>query len=673
SQQLSVRKEEVPPEQQERSPSPDQEDPPEPPHIKEEQEDLWSIQEGDQLQGLEEEDIIKFTFTPVPERHVGDYGETPPFSQRHGNQTEGNRDTEGLKAEAGGGSEPDRNFNPGSDLLPHEETSHSFGSKIYYHFEGGSEAQSGFNALQNSEAGGKPFSCRVCGKRYHQKRSLANHMRLHSEGKYFSCSICKKTFPWRRDVVTHMRIHTGEKPFSCSFCGARFAQSSHLTLHLRVHTGEKPFTCSVCNASFSVRKSLVDHMTIHTGEKPHNCSICGKRFAQNGALRRHLAVHTGEKPFNCSVCEKRFTRLEHVKNHKCAGESSADKFWKKYYLNMSKIQDLRGLVNQRLTAAAEEIFELFERTIAEYEEQLRGSKEEQLKLLDSVYNQEVFFHRAAVFPADVQQLLESKEVPSEQQERSSSPDQEDPQDSPHNKAEQEELRISQEGDHLQGLEEAETTMVIFTPVLVKSEDDDEEEPQSSQLSQVQTEEMETGADGKDCGGPGPGRSWNPESEVRTEDSFGLDFVKQVNNERPEREKKPHRCFECGKSYKKKGLLAKHRRTHTGEKPFSCSLCGKKFTQRPYLKRHEKTHTGEKLFCCSQCGKKFTQRTYLKRHQRVHTGEKPFSCSVCGRGFPHMEALRRHAAGHVEKSFVQGEKPSQQTHDRSHQRETDELI
>ena len=37
---------------------------------------------------------------------------------------------------------------------------------------------------------------------------------------------------------------------------------------------------------------------------------------------------------------------------------------------MSKVQTLRVFVKQRLTAAAEEIFELFERTIAEYEEEL---------------------------------------------------------------------------------------------------------------------------------------------------------------------------------------------------------------------------------------------------------------------------------------------------------------
>ncbi len=52
---------------------------------------------------------------------------------------------------------------------------------------------------------------------------------------------------------------------------------------------------------------------------------------------------------------------------------------------MSKIEMLRLLINQRLTAAAEEIFGVFGRTIAEYEEEISRSKLEidrQRRLLD---------------------------------------------------------------------------------------------------------------------------------------------------------------------------------------------------------------------------------------------------------------------------------------------------
>ncbi|KAF1382089.1 hypothetical protein PFLUV_G00160820 [Perca fluviatilis] len=185
---------------------------------------------------------------------------------------------------------------------------------------------------------------------------------------------------------------------------------------------------------------------------------------------------------------------------------------------MSKVRMLRAMVKQRLTAAAEEIFGLFEATIAEYEEELCRSKEEnerQRERMDAVFIPQLRLHRA-VLPADLQQVLVVKDsVPPEQQEWSSSLDQEEPEPPPHIKEEQEQLRSSQEGEQLEGLEEADN-QVLFTPVPVKSEEDDGEEAQSSQLHQRQTEHMETEAGGEDCGGAEPDRNAHPHSEPDTE-------------------------------------------------------------------------------------------------------------------------------------------------------------
>ncbi|CAL9689908.1 unnamed protein product [Knipowitschia caucasica] len=55
-------------------------------------------------------------------------------------------------------------------------------------------------------------------------------------------------------------------------------------------------------------------------------------------------------------------------------------------------QTLRAMAKERLTAATEEIFLLFERTIQEYEQELSRSKEETHRtqaLLDSVLNPRV--------------------------------------------------------------------------------------------------------------------------------------------------------------------------------------------------------------------------------------------------------------------------------------------
>ena len=74
--------------------------------------------------------------------------------------------------------------------------------------------------------------------------------------------------------------------------------------------------------------------------------------------------------------------------------------WRKRFchcVKMSKVQMLRALVKQRLTAAE---FEQFERTIAEYEEEvcrLREENERLQKLLDAVFSPQLQSHRAGLF------------------------------------------------------------------------------------------------------------------------------------------------------------------------------------------------------------------------------------------------------------------------------------
>ncbi|XP_060925099.1 uncharacterized protein LOC132999430 [Limanda limanda] len=110
-QQLMVNKEEVPPEQQQWSPLVDQEDQ-NPPHIKEEQEEPWTNQDGVQLQQVEQADI-KFTWTAVTMKSEEDE-EKPELSQLHQSQTEENR------ADCGE-QEPARNSGPDGHLQLEEK------------------------------------------------------------------------------------------------------------------------------------------------------------------------------------------------------------------------------------------------------------------------------------------------------------------------------------------------------------------------------------------------------------------------------------------------------------------------------------------------------------------------------------------------------------------------
>ncbi|XP_078126164.1 uncharacterized protein LOC144530457 [Sander vitreus] len=458
---------------------------------------------------------------------------------------------------------------------------------------------------------------------------------------------------------------------------------------------------------------------------------------------------------------------------------------------MSKVQMLRASVKQRLTAAAEEIFVLFERTIAEYEEERCRSKEEnerQRELLDAVFTPRLRLQRTDVhqlsaskemkekperwglqglegaditkFPLNLQQDTEDHAGDSSEPETDASgecretgeaqsglnslkKDDVSVSDSRCSTGEKQfscskcrkifgftshlkrHIRTHTVGKPLEDCEgqepasnlephrhpEPETddkTGDSSEPETDDSEDQEERHMkthkgknrfscsvcdqrftwlhqlrnhqrvccQSSQLHQRQTEQMETEADGEDCGGPEPARNSDPHrhpepetddktgdsSEPETDDSedqeesreaqSGLKSLKKddvaVSDTRCTGEKQ-FSCSKCTKRYGSMKSLKRHMRTHSVVKPVRCSVCKRGFLWKSHLQRHMITHTGEKAFSCSVCKKSFGYKVNLQQHVSCHTGEKRFSCSVCKKCFAWSCSLKKHMKTHKGKN------------------------
>ncbi|XP_076733236.1 uncharacterized protein LOC101474970 isoform X1 [Maylandia zebra] len=116
-------------------------------------------------------------------------------------------------------------------------------------------------------------------------------------------------------IVSGLTVQNSKTAHLCSTYGKKFNSKPNLNQHIQIHKGGKPHSCGTCRKRFRFMSDLARHIKTHTGEKQYSCSTCGKRFNLKSSLKSHITIHTGENPYTCSTYGERFRLNTQLKGH----------------------------------------------------------------------------------------------------------------------------------------------------------------------------------------------------------------------------------------------------------------------------------------------------------------------------------------------------------------------
>ncbi|XP_038145971.1 zinc finger protein OZF-like isoform X1 [Cyprinodon tularosa] len=356
---------------------------------------------------------------------------------------------------------------------------------------------------------------------------------------------------------------------------------------------------------------------------------------------------------------------------------------------MSSAQSLRHFITERLTAAAEEIFAEFDKTIVRYEEEL----DRQRKLLEFCWNPQIKLQRIdlpqhrfwrnqedlrdqQVYNQDNSGLHQEEPEPFQTMEslEDLEPEQmQEKQELCHIKEEQEQQHPLQIKDlpqpHLRNNRENLNEQQIYNH---------REEPEPCQtmesLEDLEPEQMQEKRDEQELYPIKNEQEQQHPLQIKGEQEelcIGLEEeqleMKQMMNtfmEIPTYEERFHRepdpdvdhllvqtsSDSDNQSQEEIDHYDTKSRTETLNNNRHQKIRGQSDdVQSPSLKRQQ--NTNKIMLSCKICGKSAVYGT-LTDHMKTHTGEKPFSCLTCGRKFSEKRSMLRHIRVHT------GEKPFQ---------------
>uniref|UniRef100_A0A8C6SGT2 C2H2-type domain-containing protein n=1 Tax=Neogobius melanostomus TaxID=47308 RepID=A0A8C6SGT2_9GOBI len=310
-------------------------------------------------------------------------------------------------------------------------------------------------------------------------------------------------------------------------------------------------------------------------------------------------------------------------------------------------QTLRALVTERLTAAAEEIFTLVERTILEYEEELCRSKEENQRkqqLLEEALRLRGVHATGETVPGLKQEQLDGPHIHEAPRVKvkEENPDEVPialPREEPGETSEpQWELQTSEPQWELQ-TSEPQWELHMDQHMNVNeyfSDNNDMEEDVQDWTVPLNEEEEEDNDDGA-----------APETQTQAKTlvcSFcHMTFARLCQLKR---HMTVHGCSFCNKICSNEEKLRDHMMLHTGERTLQGNAVENPDTQTPKKSKKQKKKSEERPFNCYVCKMAFKSSYNLRKHMYQHTGKRVYACSVCDDSFKRKWELDWHMSNHT---------------------------
>ncbi|KAH8234455.1 hypothetical protein KR038_010364, partial [Drosophila bunnanda] len=167
-----------------------------------------------------------------------------------------------------------------------------------------------------------------CGRKFTQRKVLAEHVQVHWNPDHFKCSVCEKSFQNSRHLESHQQVHLDpaiKLTFSCDLCSKTFLSKTAIDYHkLNKHVpkSEFKFTCSECNKKFLTERKLKNHMSsMHDPESTIICDKCGKQMRTKIILKKHQELMHSDKPRpepelkQCQICGAWLKGMTGLKQH----------------------------------------------------------------------------------------------------------------------------------------------------------------------------------------------------------------------------------------------------------------------------------------------------------------------------------------------------------------------